>query len=118
GLASLIDIPTYEGARPSKVFPVLGCAKPLLFVGKGETADLLRRANAGLVIPPANPQAFADAVLQLVNDPALARSLGENGRQYVEAHLTWSILVRNWLETLEKDGLPLRAAERDASPAS
>src|SRR5208282_3491776 len=51
GLASLIDIPIYEGARPSKVFPVLSSAKPLIFVGKGEAAQLVQRAAAGIVVP-------------------------------------------------------------------
>jgi len=118
GLASLVDIPTYEGARPSKVFPVLGCAKPLLFVGKGEAADLVRRADAGIVVQPGDPHAFADAVLTLVRNPALAEELGQNGRRFVEANLQWSTLVSNWLSHLEKGRAQQAAAATKVSLSS
>jgi colanic acid biosynthesis glycosyl transferase WcaI len=102
GLASLVDIPVYEGARPSKVFPVLASAKPLLFVGKGEGARIVRDANAGIVVPPADPQALAESILQLARDPELAERLGKNGRQYVEEHLQWTRLVSDWLGQIDR----------------
>jgi glycosyltransferase involved in cell wall biosynthesis len=100
GLASLVDIPTYEGARPSKLFPILASAKPLLFVGKGESALLVQRARAGIVVPPGDPQLIADAILRLANDPALCQEFGDSGRRFVEDHLQWSTLVNNWLAQL------------------
>jgi colanic acid biosynthesis glycosyl transferase WcaI len=101
GLASLIDIPTYAGARPSKLFPVLSSAKPLIFVGKGEAAQLVHRAAAGIVVQPGDPQAIADAVMSLAHNPALAEEFGQSGRRYVEDHLQWSDLVGNWLSQLD-----------------
>jgi colanic acid biosynthesis glycosyl transferase WcaI len=103
GLASLVDIPTYEGARPSKVFPILASGKPLLFVGKGETAWLVERAQAGVVVTPGDPQLFADAVVRLAQNPALCQELGGNGRRFVEDNLQCSGLVSNWLGQLISD---------------
>jgi colanic acid biosynthesis glycosyl transferase WcaI len=100
GLASLIDLPLFEGARPSKVFPILASGKPLIFVGKGETARLVRQANAGVVVPAENPAALAHAVLQLMENSKLAQEFGRNGRLYVEANLTWSQVINEWLEQL------------------
>lgn len=99
-LASLLDIPTYRGARPSKLFPALASAKPLIFIGEGEAADLLRRANAGAVVAPGDPAALAGTVLRFARNPDLARALGENGRLFVEQHLQWSVLVDAWLKSL------------------
>jgi glycosyltransferase involved in cell wall biosynthesis len=100
GLASLVDIPTYEGARPSKLFPALASAKPLLFIGKGEAARLVEHANAGLIVPPGDPQLIADAAAKLAQNPVLCAELGENGRRFVENNLQWSTLVANWLNKL------------------
>jgi glycosyltransferase involved in cell wall biosynthesis len=100
GLASLVDIPTYEGARPSKLFPVLASAKPLLFVGKGEAARLVERSEGGIVVPPGDPQLIVEAVTRLAQNPALCAELGENGRRFVETNLQWSTLVANWLNQL------------------
>jgi glycosyltransferase involved in cell wall biosynthesis len=113
GLASLVDIPAYEGARPSKLFPVLASGKPLIFVGKGEAAQLVERAQAGIVLPPGDPQRLADAFLRLARNPELAAELGRNGRRYVEQHLQWSSLVGEWLRQLtSSNGAQLPVAAR------
>lgn len=114
GLASLIDIPVYEGARPSKVFPVLASAKPLIFAGTGEGARIVEAANGGIVTAPGNSKALADAVLELAQDPDLAERLGNNGKQYVEANLQWNRLVSNWLDQLERRATPTQMI-RDAA---
>jgi colanic acid biosynthesis glycosyl transferase WcaI len=100
GLASLLPIPLYDGARPSKIFPILASGKPVLFAGKGETARLIREARAGIVVAPEDPQALADAVLQLANQPEAADELGRNGRRFVEDHFQWSTLISNWVACL------------------
>jgi len=104
GLSSLRDLPLFDGARPAKVFPVLASGKPLIFVGRGEGANLVERAKAGIVVPPANPEALAQAITRLVSDPSLAQELGRNGREFVETNLQWSKLIGDWLESLAKCG--------------
>ena len=102
GLASLCSSPLYEGARPSKVFPVLASGKPLLFVGKGETAKLINESNAGVVVAPENPEALADAVLRLVKNPELVEELGQNGRRLVEGSFQWTQIIEKWLLSLKQ----------------
>jgi colanic acid biosynthesis glycosyl transferase WcaI len=101
-LASLTGTAVNEGARPSKIFPALASGKPLIFVGKGEGAKLVAQANAGIVVPPGNPPAFANAVLQLLQDPDLIQQLGRNGRSFVENNFQWSLLVGRWIASLER----------------
>ena len=100
GLASLLPIPLYDGARPSKIFPILASAKPLIFVGKGETARLVEESKAGIVVPPEDPEALASAILLLIENPKLALEFGQNGRTFVEDHLQWSTLIRDWVAQL------------------
>jgi colanic acid biosynthesis glycosyl transferase WcaI len=100
GLVSLLPIPLYDGARPSKIFPILASGKPVLFVGKGETAQLIEEARAGLVVAPEDPQALANAILHLVNHPDAAQEMGRNGRLFVEANYRWSTLISNWVAQL------------------
>lgn len=112
GLSSLIDIPLFEGARPSKLFPILASGKPLLFVGKGESARLVQSSQGGIVVPPGDPQLLAEAILHLARDPALCVSLGENGRRFAEDNLDWSLLVSRWLRHLTS-GAPQSSAAAD-----
>ncbi len=100
GLASLLPIPLYDGARPSKIFPILASAKPLIFVGRGETARMVEESKAGIVVPPEDPEALASAILLLIENRKLAAELGQNGRTFVEDHLQWSTLIRDWVAQL------------------
>jgi glycosyltransferase involved in cell wall biosynthesis len=102
GFASLKKLPLFEGARPSKLFPVMAAGKPVIYSGAGEAARLVREdANAGIIVPPEEPQALAQALRELSNNPQLANQLGANGRRYVEQHLSWSQLVKSWLQQLQ-----------------
>ena len=113
GLSSLIDIPLFEGARPSKLFPILASGKPLLFVGKGESARLVQSSQGGMVVPPGDPQQLAEAILHLADNPALCASLGENGRRFAEDHLDWSLLVSRWLRHLTSGQAPQSSVAAD-----
>jgi len=123
GLASLTGIPLHDGARPSKIFPVWASGKPVIFVGQGEGARLVQQANAGMVVPPENPEALAAAVLQMTRNTEYASELGRNGRFFVEANLQWSQLVDNWLARLipsdkHPQSLIPKASERAANSVS
>jgi len=101
GLATLCNKPIFEGARPSKLLTIMASGKPIIYSGSGEGARLVEEAKAGLVVPPEDPGALAEAVKKLAENPKLAEELGRNGRRYVEEHLSWDVLVRDWLEQLE-----------------
>jgi glycosyltransferase involved in cell wall biosynthesis len=119
GLASLRDLPTHDGARPSKIFPVLASGKPIIFVGKGECARLINEARAGLVVPPENPQAFAAAISTFFADSGALRQCGANGRQFVENHYDWSKLISEWLTQLAASKISdteVRASHAIANP--
>jgi colanic acid biosynthesis glycosyl transferase WcaI len=96
GLASLTNIPLWNATRPAKLFPLLASGKPVVFAGTGEGALLVQQAKAGIVVPPEDPGALAEAVRRLVSDSELCQELGQNGRRFVEANLQWSDLVRRW----------------------
>lgn len=106
GLSTLIASPLSESIRPAKIFATMASGKPVLYSGAGEGGRLVEEARAGIVVPPENPEALADAIRTLVNDPSFAEELGRNGRRYVEQHLNWPILVQNWLTQLTSARCP------------
>ncbi len=100
GLATFRNIELLGGARSSKMFPAMACGVPVIYSGFGEGATLIDRAHAGIVVPPENPHALAEAVVRLCDDRELAKKLGLNGRIFVEQNLTWQKLVDDWLMQL------------------
>lgn len=107
GISSLRQTDLMEGARPAKALAIMACGRPVLYSGSGEGADLVRIAGSGIVVPPGNPAALAEAARAIVADPLRAAAMGHNGRQYVEEKLSWPSLVEEWLQQFE--GMNLRA---------
>ena len=70
---------------PSKLYSILASARPLIAaVDEGtDIAILVSEAGCGLRVPPEDPEALRDAVLELFRDREKCRWMGENGRDYV-----------------------------------
>ena len=85
---------------PSKLFTIMGVARPVIASvdAKSETADVIGAARCGVCLEPEDPQALADAVLQIYRDAAQAGEMGRRGRQYVEAHYTRTSVARQYEE--------------------
>lgn len=101
GLVSLRNLPIFQGARPSKMFPLLAAGIPLIYCGSGEGARLIERANAGIIVPSENPEALAAAIPQFLRNEELVGRLGANGRKFVKEHHEWRKLIQDWLSKLE-----------------
>ncbi|MFO8129935.1 MAG: glycosyltransferase family 4 protein [Bacteroidales bacterium] len=77
----------FRGAIPSKIFEVLAMEKPVILGVEGEAEKLfIREGQAGLYYEPGNADALKDKILELYSNPSLLRSLGKNGRTYVERY--------------------------------
>jgi len=72
---------------PSKLTGMLASARPVVATAHPETELASVVAGCGLVVPPEQPQAFAEAIMKLANDAALRARLGAVGRAYAEANL-------------------------------
>jgi sugar transferase (PEP-CTERM/EpsH1 system associated) len=60
------------------------------------------------------PQEFADQVLQLLQDPARLRQLGENARQVVERYYDWRVIYKKMDALYEKVASGKRVAKATA----
>lgn len=100
GFACLKALPLFDGARPSKVFPIMSSGRPVIYSGAGEGARLILEANAGVVTAPEDVDQLTKGFRLILRDSRLAAALGANGRSYVEQRLSWSSLVDSWLNQL------------------
>jgi len=94
GLVPLADRPLFEGARPSKMFELMGQGKPILFCGRGEGADIVSRNGCGIVIEPERPEQLADAVRQLLGDRTRLEEMGRRSRQTAECQFDRAPIAR------------------------
>jgi colanic acid biosynthesis glycosyl transferase WcaI len=72
---------------PSKLYSILAAARPLVAsVDPGtEVARVVDDAGAGLAVPPDDPDALVEALLELLDDPERGEAMGASGRRFVES---------------------------------
>ena len=72
------------GRSPNKLYDYLAAAKPVLYSTTDPTT-ILNRSKAGMTFEPSNPEAFASALVALLNMTAEEQArMGQNGRKAVE----------------------------------
>ncbi|MGD8239454.1 MAG: glycosyltransferase family 4 protein [Armatimonadota bacterium] len=90
--ASLVTLKTALAtpAVPSKILSIMAAQRPVISSIRDESdaTKLVKGANCGICARPEDPGSMAAAVLRLHEDRELQRRLGQNGRQYAEAHLS------------------------------
>ena len=94
--------PLFTMFVPSKLYDAMACARPVLLMVDGEARDILRRAEAGVFVPPGNATALADAIRRLARAPAECRKMGESGRTFVVEHFSREAIGREVVGIVEE----------------
>jgi colanic acid biosynthesis glycosyl transferase WcaI len=101
-LVHLTDDPLFVMTIPCKTQSYLACGKPIIMAAKGDAADLVSEARAGLVVKPADPIDLARAVRELYVMPHEERlSMGERGRAYFLKNLTFDASLDKYEELFQ-----------------
>jgi starch synthase len=69
---------------------------PVIASRVGGIPDIIDDGVSGLLVPPADPQALADAIERVAGDPAFARRLAEAGREQLRTRFSWDVITAKW----------------------
>jgi glycosyltransferase involved in cell wall biosynthesis len=89
---------------PSKILSIMAAGRPVVAAMNldGDGPRLIAEARCGLCVPPEDPRALAEAILQLYHDASLREELGRNGRRYVEKYLSLEACVERYEQLLRQ----------------
>jgi len=96
----LRDLPIFEGALPTKLLEAMAAARPVVLAARGEAARLVESERCGVVVPPEDPRALAEALESLACAPALRAALGAAGRRTAERDFGRQAWLHRWHELL------------------
>jgi glycogen(starch) synthase len=82
-----IILPSRWENFPFACWESMASGRVVIGSAEGGMADVIEPGLSGFLVPPHSPDAIADAILSLVNEPARVTSLGESGRRRVLEHL-------------------------------
>jgi glycogen synthase len=71
----------------------MACETAVVASAVGGILEVVEDGKTGVLVPPARPDALADALNTLLANPTLAREMGRAGRRRVEAHFSWTSIA-------------------------
>ena len=80
------------------VLEAMAAGLPVVASAVGGVPELVREGETGMLVPPRDSAALAEALRRLVDDPALRDRLGEAGRRRVEREFSLARFEREHLE--------------------
>lgn len=80
---------------PLSLIEAMACGLPIVTTSVGGIPYLLEHGKEALLVPAGNPQAFADAIQNIINDQSLASRLSLSARKKAES-FDWSIILPQW----------------------
>jgi starch synthase len=79
----------------------MACETPVVASAVGGIPEVVDDGKTGLLVPPSEPRALADAVNRLLDDPGLAAEMGRAGRRRAIAEFSWGAIAEQTVALYE-----------------
>jgi glycosyltransferase involved in cell wall biosynthesis len=93
-LCPMRDLKETSTIVPSKVLEYFAVGKPVVCSGRGETRTLIENYKLGIMVPPGDPTALAEAILRFESDTKFYKAAARNSRELAMRRYPLSILAR------------------------
>ena len=91
-------LPSLAEALPTVLIEAGAARRPVVATRVGGTADIVEHGVSGLLVPPGDSRALADAIIAVLNDPAKAHAFGNAGRTVAQYRYSLDAHVDRTLE--------------------
>lgn len=100
--ASIVCLPsTYGEGVPKILIEAAACARPLVATDVAGCREIVHDGVNGVLVPPNDGMALAEAVGRLLGDPQRAAHMGQAGRLLVEKEFSLELVVRQTLKVYQ-----------------
>jgi glycosyltransferase involved in cell wall biosynthesis len=73
---------------------------PTVATGSGGTPEIIEDERSGLLVPEGDSNAIAAAILRILDDPSLARTLSEGGRRRIQERFTLDKMAESYIREI------------------
>lgn len=107
--AHIVVLPSYREGLPKSLVEAAACGRAVVTTDVPGCRDAIVPNESGLLVPPRDAAALAEAVQRLAGDPALRQRMGEAGRRLAERDFDIRKVVQAHLEVYEAVGRAVHA---------
>jgi glycosyltransferase involved in cell wall biosynthesis len=108
-------LPSHSEGMSNALLEYLAAGRAVVATAVGANPALVRDGESGLLVPPGDDAALADAMIRLLEDPALAVRLGVAARRRVAAEYSRDAMRKRFEDFYHalRDGRPYRDSPSD-----
>jgi glycosyltransferase involved in cell wall biosynthesis len=102
GIMTNLSTPHHLEAQPNKMYEYMAAGLPVIVSNFPMLAEIVKEADCGICVDPADSKAIADAISYLVNNPEKAEKMGNNGQVAIQTKYNWEIEEKKLLSIYNK----------------
>ena len=104
-LVSLFDVavlPSLSEGFSNVILEYMASSKPVVATNVGGNPEIVVHGETGLLVPPADSDALASAILSILEDKDMESKFGMAGRKRVEERFNLDVMLRNYENLFEE----------------
>jgi len=91
--ADVVVLPYRRIDQSGVLFAALALGRPLVATRVGGFAEVVEQHGAGLVVPPEDPAALAEALIAVLRDPARREAMAAASREAADGPFSWDAIA-------------------------
>jgi glycosyltransferase involved in cell wall biosynthesis len=99
--ADLFVFASTDEGMPNTVLEAMACGLPVIATRIAGCEDLVEEGATGLLVPPGNPEALAQAIALLAADPARRTAMAAAARSRAATRFDWRHSAKSYLSLLQ-----------------
>lgn len=93
----LVCLPSYREGLPKVLLEAAACGRPIVATDVPGCREIVRHGENGLLVPPRNAEALAEAVETLLCDPVLRKRMQARGREIAVTEFSEQVVIQETL---------------------
>jgi glycosyltransferase involved in cell wall biosynthesis len=103
GIALSVDQPTRVGltSQPTKTYEYMSQGLAIVASELPHTVEYIKNVGCGVLVKPDDPKGYADAIVDLLNNPEKIKRMGTIGQNAFKEKFNWSIVENRLVDFYE-----------------
>jgi glycosyltransferase involved in cell wall biosynthesis len=101
-ITDVLALPSHSEGSPNVLLEAMAAGIPTVATGVGGVPEIAVSEQNSLIVPPHQPQLFADALHRVLTNPELACVLGANARAHVATHFSPESYAQSLIKIYEE----------------
>ena len=99
---NLMVLPSLTEGFPAVLLEAMAFSVPIVATRVGGVPEAIEDGISGILVPPKNPEALAEAIIKIYENPELASEMAKNARTRFEKYFTAETMARQYENIYEE----------------